>query len=99
MKDSGLVLSVKVDDRRRQVSEKPWTIPRTSYPHFTGRQRVRELLASVLNPAKSLTPPCQRCFVISGLGGTGKSEVCIKFAEEHRDEYVESLFERGQSLG
>ncbi|KAL8722147.1 MAG: hypothetical protein Q9181_007550 [Wetmoreana brouardii] len=29
----------------------------------------------------------QRIFVISGIGGTGKSEVCLKFAEDHRDEY------------
>ncbi|KAI9656947.1 MAG: hypothetical protein M1831_004495 [Alyxoria varia] len=75
------------NDRRRQISEKPWTIPRTSHPLFTGRQRVRKRLATVLNPADPSTPACQKCFVISGLGGTGKSEVCIKFAEEHRDDY------------
>lgn len=62
-------------------------IPRAASPLYTGRGELGERLARVFS-IDPLTPPTrQRTFVIIGLGGTGKSEVCLKFAEEH-DEYV-----------
>lgn len=37
-----------------------------------------------------MPPKKQRTFAIFGLGGTGKSEACLKFAEDHRDEYAQT---------
>lgn len=39
----------------------------------------------------STPPKHQRTFVIIGVGGIGKSEVCLKFVEDHGDEYVEYI--------
>ncbi len=33
----------------------------------------------------------QRRFVIIGMGGSGKSEVCLKFAQLHLNRYVQCL--------
>lgn len=33
----------------------------------------------------------QKRFIITGLGGQGKSEVCLKFASLMREEYVSNL--------
>ena len=63
-------------------------VPRSSSRLYTGRRELGERLAEVFShgPWTSLTQ--QRIFVIAGLGGTGKSEVCLKFAEDQRDRYV-----------
>lgn len=45
-------------------------------------------LAQVFSLSTSAPPIQQRIFVIVGLGGMGKSEICLKFAEDHRDEFV-----------
>ncbi len=64
--------------------------PRAVNRFYTGRQELGMRLARafLFDP---LTPPeIQRTFVITGLRGTGKSEICLKFAEDHRHEYVTS---------
>ena len=67
-------------------------VPLATSRLYTGRQALGERLAQVLL-FDSLSPPIQqRTFVIIGLGGTGKSEVCLKFAEDYRDKYVEFHF-------
>ena len=67
----------------------PWMVPRSASRVYTGRGEIGERLAQVLSFDPSTPPKQQRTFVIIGVGGTGKSEVCLKFAEDHRDEYVE----------
>ncbi len=67
-----------------------WIVPRSASRVYTGRGDIGERLAQVLSFDPATPPKQQRTFVIVGVGGTGKSEVCLKFAEDHRDEYVES---------
>ena len=63
-------------------------VPRSASRVYTGRREIGERLAQALS-FDPLTPAKQqRTFVIIGIGGTGKSEVCLKFAEDHRDEQV-----------
>ena len=64
-------------------------VPRAASRLYTGRGELGKRLAHVFSydPSSSLVQ--QRTFVIVGLGGTGKSEVCLKFAEDHRDQYVD----------
>ena len=67
---------------------KPWIVPRTASPLYTGRGEIGERLAQVFPFDLSTPSTKRRTFAIIGLGGTGKSEICLKFAEDHRDEYV-----------
>ena len=56
---------------------------------FTGRA---DLLAQIQTALRSNTTPVnvnqQKRFVITGLGGQGKSEICLQVANLLRDEYV-----------
>ena len=60
-------------------------IPRNTNTFFTGRTNVLEKLANSLRPQSQMTKK-RKVFVIFGYGGIGKSEVCLKFANEHRKE-------------
>ena len=62
-----------------------WKIPRVN-PLYTGRRELGERLNEVFAFDPSAPPDWQRVFVIVGIGGTGKSEVCAKFANDHEDE-------------
>ena len=55
---------------------------------YTGRGELGERLAKVFLFDPSAPPSQQRVFVIIGIGGAGKSEICAKFADDHQDEYV-----------
>lgn len=50
-----------------------------------------------LNAAFGLTKFSQRRFVIYGLGGSGKTELALKYAEEHQDKYWGVFFVDGSS--
>lgn len=65
-------------------------VPRTASSLYTGRGELGEHLAQLFSFDPLTLPKRQRIFVIIGLGGIGKSEVCLKFAEDHQDKYVKS---------
>ena len=72
-------------DRKMPVH---WMVPRSTSRLYTGREELGERLAQAFSFDASSNAQQQRTFVIIGRGGTGKSEVCLKFAEVHRDQYV-----------
>lgn len=61
-------------------------MPRAASHLFTGHEKLRERLAQSFSFDSSTASIRQRIFVIFGMGGIGKSEVCLKFAEDHRNE-------------
>ena len=63
-------------------------VPRTTNPLYIGRKDLGNHLAQAFSYGPSKPLKRNRTFVIHGLGGTGKSEVCLKFAEDHRYGYV-----------
>ena len=63
-------------------------VPRPTNPLYFGRKDLGNHLAQRFLYDPSKPPQRHRIFVIHGLGGTGKSEVCLRFAEDHRYEYV-----------
>jgi len=67
-----------------------WLVPRIVNPLFTGRgdivKRIKEALMS------STTALDQKRFILMGMGGQGKSEVCLSVVNEVRDLYVTSAF-------
>ena len=61
-------------------------VPRNSSSVFTGREKlIGRLEACLLTSSQSHQSSNQKRFVLVGLGGTGKSEVCLKFAELFRE--------------
>ena len=64
-------------------------VPRSSSRLYTGRRELGERLAEALSQDLWTSPIQQRVFVIVGIGGTGKSEVGLKFAEDQRDRYAQ----------
>ncbi|KAI4176500.1 MAG: hypothetical protein LQ346_007884 [Caloplaca aetnensis] len=60
-------------------------VPQSARSIFTGRRsELARLAGSLLPPKSSHRPHLQKRFVIFGLGGSGKTELCRKFAQENR---------------
>jgi hypothetical protein len=63
-----------------------WLVPRGANAFFTGRRKILEKLEQQLLPSCNQYPSArQKRFILHGLGGAGKSEICLKFLEENRD--------------
>lgn len=67
------------DDGTRNVH---WKVPRRLNTLFTGRT---DILSRIKNAIQN-DPQQDGVFVITGLGGLGKSEICLKIANEMRSE-------------
>ena len=65
-----------------------WLVPRNSTSIFTGRSEILERMSMLLCPLSSRHSLTQKRFVISGIGGTGKSEIALRFAEDNRARYA-----------
>lgn len=52
---------------------------------FVGREDTLNDIHKALDPQSS--PKKQRAFVLSGLGGMGKTQIAIKYAFRHRETY------------
>ncbi|RYP18627.1 hypothetical protein DL765_003834 [Monosporascus sp. GIB2] len=61
-----------------------WLVPRSVNPMFTGRRDIVEKIKKAIIPS---TYHAQKRFVLTGLGGQGKSEVCLKVTDELREEF------------
>jgi ABC-type phosphate transport system ATPase subunit len=59
-----------------------WKVHRTINTLFTGRKKLLERVKYALRKES----PEQKVFVIIGMGGMGKSEICLKIANEMREE-------------
>lgn len=63
-----------------------YLVPRSVSSIFTGRQDICERLQEVCSPCVPVTAQAvQKRFVVVGLGGVGKTQVCLKFAQENRE--------------
>lgn len=59
---------------------------RAGNPLFTGQQALIKQLEAALLPSKDAGEPRSRAlFVLSGMGGVGKSEVAVQFAQSSRN--------------
>src|ERR1700734_3291429 len=66
-----------------------YEIPRNPSSTFTERHDVYTRLQETCLPSDDPGfPPRQRRFVLYGLGGSGKTQLCLKFAEEYREKCV-----------
>src|ERR1700731_1679424 len=51
-------------------------------PNFTGQRSYLEKLKSHFGPREGQFPS-RRLFLLSGMGGIGKTQICLKFIEEN----------------
>ena len=63
-------------------------LPRAVTPLYVGREELGLRLGHSFSPSPDASSKRRKTFVIMGLGGTGKSEACLKYAEDHQEEYV-----------
>lgn len=62
-----------------------WTVTRPLNNLFTGREDILGKIEDALRHNLAETEaPFQRSFIITGMGGQGKSEICLKIANTMR---------------
>lgn len=77
----------------KAIENQHFLVPYTVSSIFTGRDTLaRGIKEKILSPNGSSKPPKQKRFVVYGLGGSGKTQFCLKFVHDNRDKYVNCLF-------
>ncbi len=61
-----------------------WLVPRVANAFFTGRTEILIKIVNVIHNRKDVQQ--QHIFVITGMGGQGKSELCLQIANRVRHE-------------
>jgi hypothetical protein len=59
-------------------------VPTSLNPCFTGRNVIRSKMKDSLMAAKNTTEKVQKRFVLYGMGGSGKTQLALKFAHDHK---------------
>ena len=70
-----------------------YDVPRDPSSVFTGREEILGSLRKTCLPSRETSHQKSKRFVIWGLGGSGKTQICLKFAEENREKSEPSLYE------
>jgi phage/plasmid-associated DNA primase len=63
-------------------------VPRPINNLFTGRSELLLRIQKAIRYDQASSLDKQKRFVIIGMGGQGKSEICLKVASQMREEYV-----------
>jgi tetratricopeptide (TPR) repeat protein len=82
----GMTEQLSISVEGADDADKPvrfWHVPGNRNPHFTGRDRVLELLARALEG----NDPETRKQVLHGVGGVGKTHVALEYVYRHREHY------------
>ena len=80
--------SPKLDQgtKGRKSKNQHFHVPHRVSSIFTGRDDViRMLWHRIMNPTDDDASPQQRRFVLYGLGGSGKTQFCLKFVQDYRE--------------
>ncbi|KAK4935621.1 hypothetical protein LTR10_023344 [Elasticomyces elasticus] len=62
-------------------------VPHLLSPVFTGRDDDMQSLTAAFVPVPPSQRPHQRRFVLFGLGGSGKTQICLKHVQDQRERY------------
>ncbi|KAI1392806.1 P-loop containing nucleoside triphosphate hydrolase protein [Hypoxylon trugodes] len=74
-------------DSANQTLQKPlYLVRHKAWVNFVGRDHCLNAIEHSLIREKGDT--IQKCFVVYGIGGAGKTQVCLRFAELHRDKFL-----------
>jgi hypothetical protein len=91
LRRSQAVLSPQLD---RTPSDFPewYMMDHKSNHYFTGRQKHAKRLRELIGPVRNYEAHCtSKVVVIYGLGGSGKTQFCIKYVEDNKHMYVISV--------
>ncbi|TVY71301.1 Protein SERAC1, partial [Lachnellula suecica] len=64
-----------------------WIVPRSTNTLFTGRDKLLLRIQKAIHCDPTSPPDKQKRFVITGMGGQGKSEICLKVASQMQKEF------------
>lgn len=67
-----------------------WLIPRIVNDLFTGRTGILNNIVNAISSSRRTQQ--QHRYIITGMGGQGKSEICLQIANKVRQEYVKLHF-------
>ena len=74
--------------QHRALYNRYYKVPHNVSSIFTGREEISRSLQDLCLPSK---PPSaqktQKRHVLYGLGSSGKTQICLKFAQDHRERY------------
>ncbi|KAK4610732.1 hypothetical protein CLAFUR4_14082 [Fulvia fulva] len=76
---------------------KYFDVPKTVHSCYVGRESESETLASAFFSRTEGAQTQQRRFVISGVGGSGKTQFCCKFAHDYQQRYWGVFWVDGRS--
>ncbi|KAG9251387.1 uncharacterized protein F5Z01DRAFT_278372 [Emericellopsis atlantica] len=81
-----------------RVANQYFDIPQAVSSYYVGREDLlHELRDAFIQPPGPLHKQRQRRFVVHGIGGSGKTQFCCKFAEENRDSFWGVFYIDGSS--
>jgi hypothetical protein len=69
-------------------NNKHFEVPHLLSPVFTGRHEDLQRLTQSFEVGPLPQVGFQRRFVLFGLGGSSKTQICLKYIQEHRERYV-----------
>jgi hypothetical protein len=76
------------ESARPYVRNEHWIIPKRLFKHFKGREMEVELIERKLATRTSKDNQRQSVYVITGMGGLGKSELALQIANKLRYRYA-----------
>ncbi|KAI9650183.1 hypothetical protein NHQ30_000196 [Ciborinia camelliae] len=72
-----------------EVTDGHFFLPQDALENFIGREDMLAHLGRVFFPKiRVKNPPKRKSFVVFGMGGSGKTQFCSKFAEDYRGRYA-----------
>jgi hypothetical protein len=90
--------SLQLEDQANIDINKHFDTPQPVDSCYVGREEEAKRLASCLFSRDKGQPQEQRRFVVQGLGGSGKTQFCCKFAQDHQHRYEMYLFNLEDSV-
>ncbi|KAF2499993.1 hypothetical protein BU16DRAFT_233539 [Lophium mytilinum] len=75
------------ENQHESTGNKHWMVPRALNALFTGRKDLLERIQKSLRSSRPSDTHTRRTFVITGLGGLGKSEIALHVANLMRKEF------------
>ncbi|KFY02433.1 hypothetical protein O988_02162 [Pseudogymnoascus sp. VKM F-3808] len=89
MVDNGpsIVASRHQSKKSEAAGNKHWLVPRSVNRLFTGRSEIIDRIKGAIRDDSTQHADKQKVFVITGLGGMGKTEICLQLANTLREEF------------
>jgi phage/plasmid-associated DNA primase len=81
-----LIISAGILASATSHTDMHWKVPRSTNDLFTGRTEILRRIQEALHGIHTPSADKQKRFVITGVGGQGKSEVCLQVASLVREQ-------------